>query len=113
MTRTNSLKKEGLEYFQDPDVLELLDCKSSFSTQIYYEQKTEYLDLIRTYLDKKISASVFRNEFLNISDKDRKKVNKILQNFEELSTFWIKPGLDKFSSLFPTIHDLCLTVIEF
>jgi hypothetical protein len=113
LTKTNSSKKEGKEFLQDPEVLELLACKSSVRTQIYYEQKTEYLDLIQKYLDETIPAGVFRSEFLSMSDKDRKKANKIFQNFEELLTFWIEPGLDKFSSLFPEIHDLCLSVVEF
>lgn len=34
-----------------------------------------------------------------MAEENIKKVTKILQNFEELGTFWIDPGLKEFSSL--------------
>ena len=113
LTKTNSSKKEGKEYFQDPEVLELLSCQSSVQTQIFYDQKNEYFDLIQKYLSEKITPNVFRGKFIIMTKDNIKKASKILQNFEELSTFWIEPDLDKFSSLFEAMYETCLYAFEF
>lgn len=113
LTKTNSSKKEGEEYFQDPEVLELLSSQSSVETQIFYDQKNEYLDLIQKYLGETIPPYVFRGKFIEMTKDNMKKADKILQNFEEFSTFWIEPGLDEFSSLFEEMYEACLCVFEF
>jgi hypothetical protein len=46
-------------------------------------------------------------------NEDLKKSQEILDNFEELSTFWIDLELDEFDSLFENIHETCLCAFEF
>lgn len=82
-------------------------------TQIFYDQKTKYFDLIQKYLGEKITPNIFRGEFILMTEDNIKKAHKILQNFEELSTFWIEPDFDEFSSLFETMHETCLYAFEF
>ena len=113
LTKTESSSKQGKEYFQDPEVLELLDFQSSVETQIFYEQKMEYLKLIQKYLDERISPGEFRNDYLEIATNSMKKARKILLNEEELSMLWIESGLEKFSSLFDEIHEACQCILEF
>lgn len=110
---TNSSKKKGKELFQDTAFLELLSCESSVETQIFDDQKTEYFDLIQKYLGEKITPSEFRNKFIDMTTNNMEKTNKILQNFEELSTFWIELDLEKFYSLFAEIYKICLSAFEF
>ena len=113
LTKTESSSKQGKEYFEDPEVLELLDFRSSVETQIFYEQKMEYLKLIQKYLDERISPGKFRNDYLEMAKNSMKKARKILLNEEELSMVWIESGLEKFSSLFDEIHEACQCIIEF
>lgn len=113
LKKVKSSTKTGKDYFQDPEVLELLSYQSSVEAQIFYDQKNEYLDLIQKYLCERISANQFRIEFIEMITDNIKKAGKIFQNFEELSVFWIKLGSGEFSSLLTEIHDLCLTVVEF
>lgn len=113
LNKTNSSTKKGKEYFQDPEVLELLAFESSVETQIVYDQKNEYFDLIQKYLDQTITPYDFVAKFIKKTQENTKKVTEILQNFEKLGTFWIEPGLNEFSSLFEEIHDACLTIYEY
>lgn len=46
-------------------------------------------------------------------NEEMKKAQKILKNFEELSTFWIDLELDDFCSLFENINETCLYAFEF
>lgn len=46
-------------------------------------------------------------------NEDLKKSQEILDNFEELSTFWIDLELDEFCSLFENIHKTCLYAFKF
>ena len=113
LIKTESSTKQGKEYFQDSDVLELLALEAGVETQILYDQKLKILNLIQNYLDKKILPGDFRNQYLTISTQSMKKVSRILQNEEELSNFWIEPGLKKFSLLFTDITDACQCIVEF
>ena len=113
LIKTESSTKQGKEYFQDPDVLELLALESSLETQILYDQKIEILNLIQNYLDEKLLPGEFRNQYLNISTQSMKKVSKILQNEEELSNFFIESGLKNFSLLFNDITEACQCIVEF
>ena len=113
LNKINSSTKNGIEYFQDPEVLELLACKSSVSNQISYDQKNEYFDLIQKYLDETISPYEFRTAFLGMSNKNREKSNKIFDNLEKLGMLSIEPGLKEFGSLLSKIYELCLTIVEF
>lgn len=113
LIKTESSTKQGKEYFQDPDVLELLALESSLETQILYDQKIEILNLIQNYLDEKLLPGEFRNQYLNISTQSMKKVSKSLQNEEELSNFFIESRLKNFSLLFSEITEACQCIVEF
>jgi hypothetical protein len=113
LAKTKSSTKTGKEYFRDPEILELLSYESSVENQIFYHQKNDYLDLIQKYLDERIPTHVFLGKFLEMRRDNTEKAAKILKNFEELSTFWIEPGVEKFFSLFGEIDEACLCVFEF
>lgn len=113
LAKAESSSKIEKEYFEDPEILELLDLEGSVYARISYGNKMEILDLIQKYLDKKILPRDFRNQYLNISAQSMKKARKILRNEEELSNFWIEYGLEKFSSFFREINEACECIIEF
>jgi len=113
LLKTKSLTKTEKEYFRDPEVAQLLSYQSSVETQIFYDQKDQYLDLIQKYLDETIPTHLFLGKFLDMRRYNIKKARKILDNFEELSTFWIEPGVDKFSFLLKEIYQACLYVSKF
>jgi len=113
LANTKSSTKTGKEYFRDPEVAQLLSYQSSLENQTFYDQKNDYLDLIQKYLDETIPTHLFLGKFLDMRRDNTEKAAKILQNFEELSTFWIEPGVEKFFSLFGEINEACLCVFEF
>ena len=45
--------------------------------------------------------------------QDMREANQILNDFEQLSTFWIDSELDEFSSLFEEMNEECLSRLEF
>jgi hypothetical protein len=105
--------KTGKDFFNDPIVLELLSFESRIETQVFYNNKNNYFALIQQYLDETINPYLFRAQFLEMVKEDLNKSDKILKNFEELSTFWIDLELDEFSSLFEDINETCAYAFEF
>ena len=101
------------DLFADPTFLELLSFESSVETQVFYNHKNNYFALIQKYLNETINPNIFRGQFIKMVNEDLKKSHKILNNFEELSTFWIDLELDEFCSLFENIHETCLYAFEF
>ena len=99
--------------FDDPIFLELASFESSVTTQVFYNHRNNYFALIQKYLNETNNPYIFRAEFITMVKEDLKKSHKILNNFEELSTFWIDLELDEFCSLFENIHETCLYAVEF
>ena len=111
-------KKESLittdkDLFADPTFLELLALEASIESQVFYNHKNNYFALIQKYLNETIPPNRFRGQFIKMVNEDLKKSQEILDNFEELSTFWIDLELDEFGSLFENIHETCLCAFEF
>jgi len=73
LVKAESSKKIGREYFQDPEILELLNYESKVENQFLYEEKNEYLRLIQKYLKEKISPGDFRCEYLDMIKKSMEK----------------------------------------
>jgi len=113
LAKTKSSTKKGKDYFNDPTVLELLSFKASVETQVFYNHKNKYFALIQTYLGGIINPNVFRGEFITMVNEDLNESQKLLDNLEELSTFWVDLELDDFSSLFGKMHETCLYAFEF
>jgi len=113
LIKAESSKKTGKAYFEDPEVLELLNYESKVESQIFWEDKNEYLKLIQKYLDEKISSGNFRCEYLDMIEKSMEKTTKILNNLDELSNFWIDPEGKNLGSLLSEIHGSCQCIIEF
>lgn len=111
--KKNSSTNKNKDLFDEPTFLELLSFESSVEIQVFYNHKTNYFALIQKYLDETITPNVFRGQFIEMVTEDLKKSHKILNNFEELSTFWIDLELDDFSSFFENIYETCLYAFEF
>ena len=113
LAKKDSLTNKNKDFFADTIFLELLSFESSLETQVYYNHKNNYFALIQKYLNETINPNIFRAQFIEMVNEDLKKSHKILNNFEELSTFWIDLELDEFRSLFENIHETCLYAFEF
>ena len=113
LAKRASLTKKNKDLFSDPIFLELMSVKSSVETQVFYNHKNSYFALIQNYLGKTINPNGFRGSFIQMVKEDLRKSRKILNNFEELSTFWIDLELDDFASLFEDIYETCLYAFEF
>jgi len=113
LAKEDSLTNKTKDLFADPIFLELLSFESSVATQVFYNHKKNYFALLQNYLNETISPNLFRAQFIKMVNEDLKKSQKILKNFEELSTFWIDFELDEFCSLFENIHETCLYAFEF
>lgn len=113
LVKAESSKKTGKAYFEDPEVLKLLNYESKVESQIFWKDKNEYLRLIEKYLNKKISPGDFRCEYLDMIEKSMEKTSKILNNLDELSHFWIDPEGESLGSLLSDIHESCQCIIEF
>ena len=108
-----SLITRDKDLFADPTFLELLALKASIENQVFYNHKNNYFTLIQKYLNETINPNIFRAQFIKMVNEDIKKSQEILNNFEELSTFWIDLESDEFGSLFQNIHEMCLCAFEF
>ena len=111
-------KKESLittykDLFDDPTFLELMAFEASIESQVFYNHKNKYFDLIQKYLNETIHPSIFRAQLIKMVNEDLTKSQEIRNNFEELSTFWIDLESDEFGSLFVNIHETCLCAFEF
>jgi len=113
LAKKDYLTNKNNDFFADPIFLELLSFESSIETQVFYNHKNNYFALIQKYLNETINPNIFRAQFIEMVNEDLKKSHKILNNFEELSTFWIDLELDEFCSLFENIHETCLYAFEF
>ena len=72
-----------------------------------------FIGFSQKYLNETINPSIFRGHFIPMVNEYLKKSNKIRNDFEEFSTFWIDLELDEFGSLFKKIHETCLYAFEF
>ena len=106
-------KKKDKNFFFEPDFLELLSCKGSVETQVFYNHKNKYFALIKKYLGEIINPKSFRFQFMRMALQDMREADRILNDFEELSTFWIDSELDEFSSLFEEMNEICVSTLEF
>ena len=113
LAKNDSLNKKNKDLLYKPDFIELLSCQGSVETQIFYNQKDKYFDLIKEYLVETIPSNVFRVRFTRMAREDMKKADEILNDFQQLSNFWIDSELDEFSSLFEEINEKCLYAVEF
>ena len=113
LAKKDSSTNKNKDLFDDPTFIELLSFESSVETQVFYNHKNNYFALIQKYLNETINPNIFRAQFIEMVNEDLKKSHKILNNFEELSTFWIDLELDEFCSLFENIHETCLYAFEF
>ena len=68
--------------------------------------------LINKYLNQLIIPSEFRIEFFKMEKQDGTKANKILQDFQQLSSFSLVENLEEFFNLMGQISNLCLEVRE-
>ena len=113
LAKNDSSTKKAKDYFNDPTFLELLSFESSVETQVFYNHKNKYFAFIQKYLGGIINPNVFRGQFITMVNEDLKESQKLLNNFEELSTFWVDLELDDFASLFENMHETCLYAFEF
>ena len=113
LAKNESLNKKNKDLFFEPDFIELLSCEGSVHTQIFYNGKDKYFHLIQEYLGKKINPNLFRTQFTRMTRQDMREADQILNDFEQLSTFWIDSELDEFSSLFEEMNEKCLSTLEF
>lgn len=101
-----------ISLFSNSQFIELCTLEGKVEIQVYYENRHQYSVLIQNYLNKLITPHRFRADFTLLKEEDIKKAEKILENFEELSNFWIDSDLNDFSSSFETMYDNCLSIIE-
>ena len=113
LKKKDILEEQNKFLFDDPDYLELLSYQATVYRQIYFSRKSDYCSLIKKYLNTTIPPHKFRARFLGMVKQDDEKAEKILQDFNQLSSFSIDVNLDGFSSLFGRISNNCLQAFEF
>jgi hypothetical protein len=92
--------------------LELLAYQASVAWQISYNRKKDYFILIDEYLSRIISPDEFRSKFLEMSKKDSKKADIILEDFQKLEVFTLAKDSKLFSDLANKIETLCFDYYE-
>ena len=113
LTKNESLNKKNKDLFYEPDFIELLFCKGSIHTQIFYNRKNKYFDFIQKYLIETSNSNVFRARFTRMACEDIIKADELPKHFKQLYIFRIDSELDKFSSLFKEINEKRLSAFEF
>ena len=99
----------------ETDQLQLLSYGALVERQISYNRKEDYFSLIKNYLAKKISPSIFRAKFLEMQNQDNNTAQMLKKDFEQLSNFSVNLELEEgpFSSLINLIYDNSMLAIEF
>ena len=113
LKRVEILKQQNKFLFDEPEFMKLASYEGSVEQQIHFSRKSEYCSLIKKYVYKTLPPHIFRGEFLEMVKQDDEKAEKILQDFNQLSSFSIDVNLDKFSFSFERISDKCLQAFEF
>lgn len=67
--------------------IELLKYQTSVKQQIMYNRKNDYFLLINKYLNQLITPYEFQSKFLEMENENSMQAEKILQNFQQLSSF--------------------------
>ncbi|NES79941.1 hypothetical protein, partial [Okeania sp. SIO1H4] len=96
LKKKDILEKQNKFLLYEPDYLELLSYQETVYHQIYFSRKSDYCSLIQKYLNTTILPYIFRARFLEMVKQDDEKAEKILQDFEQLSSFSIDVKLDGF-----------------
>lgn len=105
-------QKKWLFYENYSEFIELLNYQASVEQQINYNRKNDYLLLIEKYLSHLITSSEFQNEFLEMEKQDATKADKILQDSQQLSGFYLVENLEEFGNIVARISTLCQDIID-
>ena len=106
------LDDSGKIVFLDKNSLELLNYQVSIERQINYDRKADYFLLIHEYLTGAITLYEFQSKLVEMDNEDSRKATIILENFQELESFYLAEDLDTFSDLVLEISDLCFDYYE-
>ena len=101
------MENRGEIRFLDTNYFKLLRYQTSVGKQLVYNRKEDYYSIINKYLNKTLTISEFRAQFLAMEEEDMKKGYNILGNTQELEVFYLVEDLEKFSRLIGEIIDLC------
>lgn len=101
------MENRGEITFLDTNYFKLLRYQTSVGEQLVYNRKEDYYSIINKYLNKTLTISEFRAQFLAMQKEDMKKGYNILGNTQELEVFYLVEDLEKFSRLIGKIIDLC------
>ena len=106
------LKKQNLT---QKDQLELSAYGALVERQISYNRKNESLSLIKDYLTRSMTPSMFRGKFLEMQKQDDSEAQSMKKNFEKLSNFSVNFELEErsFSNLIDLIYDNSMLAVEF
>ena len=94
-----ALKKEGtsLEEQDRNKYLKLLNYAVKLSDHIHWQQKNEYLNLMKNFVDSKIDGKQFVSQFDKLHRSNEATVKKLETNLKELTSFEINPKSFGFS----------------
>lgn len=102
-TKKTSLNHDNKEY------LDLLDYDIVLEKQVFYENRFQYLDLIKKYIDGEINCYAFQWDFFDLYYADLKIFDNLKENLNQSSsiTFSIDSKIENFSSLVNNLVPFC------
>ena len=113
LAKTESIEKRDITILDNPSYMELISYKTSVYTQLFYNNRDTYFNLVKDFLNGRVTPFYFRITFTNMVSKDMEDARNLLEDFDKLSEFWVDLELETFSSLFNEINENCRGVLEF
>ena len=88
-----SLKKDGTSLReQDREkYLKLLNCSVKLSDHVHWQQKNDYLNLMKRFVDLKIDGKQFVNQFNKLHLSNQKTVKILKTDLKQLNTLELNP----------------------
>lgn len=93
------LRKNGtnLEEIDKTKYLQLLHCSVKLSDHIHWEQKSDYFNLMESFIDLKMNGNDFRSHFQKIYETNEERIKVVETDIEQLETFEPNPKSFGFS----------------
>jgi len=76
-------KGTSLYYENRSEYHELLSYRIILEEQVFYENRFQYIDLIKKYMDGKINCYTFQWDFFDLYQSHRKISNKFIENLNQ------------------------------
>ena len=105
---SQDLESQGKSFWDEKEkYLEFLRYRILLNDHFYYQEKDQYVSLLKDFIDRKIDGIEFETKFLKMFNEDGDRHELFQTDFEKLKNFEPDPKSKGFSALLTTIFEDC------